>query len=324
MQFLQYFAVLQVLLDCKHINHHLDYFKNCLNSIQEAIDNTPSTHVEILLINDDPSIDLNPLLANLDSSLREKIVFRSHLENRGICYSLNEGITLAQGEWILYLDCDDLLDRTLFSVLEKTIHQYPDVRFISSRACDIDTDGDILFWRLRSEHPHELLKNNFADHLKVIKKELHHDLGLFKQKFEGCQDYEFALRTAIQEPLLFIPDYLYYYRWHNKSQTVSQNRRQNLTAMRLRQTYILAIYWLTHGTRMIQWNLTGPEAASWKKACFSSCKEHHFPYIVNLRVTTPYEIRHWKLLLVEIATLIIDRYRENDPNRTIDMEFVRK
>ena len=307
------------ILVCFH--HHLDYFKDCLHSIQEAIRCSPSTQVEVLIINDDPSIDLSTLLADYDFSLRQKIVLRSHVENLGICCSLNDAITHAQGEWLVYLDCDDLLEPSAFSVLERTIAEHPAARFISSRAIDIDTDSDILFWRLRSEHPYELIKNNFAGHLKVIKKELHQDLGLFKKTFEGCQDYEFALRTAINEPLLFIPDYLYRYRWHHDTQTVSQNQRQNLIAMRARQSYMLAIYWLTHGTEMIEWHVTGPEAASWEEECSSSSQnlyskssDNQSRYSVSLQATTPYDQRRWKLLLVEIATLVIDRYRENDAN----------
>ena len=307
------------ILVCFH--RHLNYFKDCLRSIQEAIRCSPSTQIEILIINDDPSIDLSPLLVDLDFSLRQKIVFRSNTENLGICSSLNEAITHAQGEWLLYLDCDDLLEPSTFSVLERTIAKHPAVRFISSRAIDIDTDSDILFWRLRSERPYELIKNNFASHLKIVKKELHQDLGLFKKTFEGCQDYEFSLRTAINEPLLFIPHYLYRYRWHHDTQTVSQNQRQNLIAMRVRQSYMLAIYWLTQGTEMIQWHVTGPYADEWKEACPSSSKpsQNQSSYTVTLQATRPYDSRHWKLLLVEIATLVIDRYRKNDTDRNINV-----
>jgi len=307
------------ILLCFH--RHLKYFKSCLYSIQEAFSHAPQAQFEIMLINDDPSIDLSSLLASLDSSLRQKIILRTHANNQGICSSLNEAIIHAQGEWLIYLDCDDLLEPDVFTILEKAIHQYPGIRFISSRAADIDTDGDVLCWRLRSEQPYELMKRNFADHLKVIKKELHQDLGLLKKTFEGCQDYEFALRTAINEPLLFIPDYLYRYRWHHESQTVSQNKHQNLTAMRVRQSYMLAIYWLTHGTETIEWNITGPEAASWKEHLASMTHENfqknpqdQIRYHVTLEATTVYEPLHWKLLLVELATIIIDRHREKDPN----------
>lgn len=308
------------ILVCFH--HHLHYVKSCFHSIEEALRCAPQSQVEILLINDDPSIDLSPFLTSLDPNIQKRLIYHAHDENRGICNSLNEAIAHAQGEWLLHLDCDDMLEPNVFLILEKIIRQHPEARFISSRAIDIDSDNDILFWRLRSERPYQLIKNNFASHLKVIKKELHNDLGLFKKNFEGCQDYEFALRTAIQEPLLFVPNYLYRYRWHRDSQTVSHNHRQRVTAMRIRQTYLLAIYWLTHGTEILEWNITGPEATSWKKhlcSLLSPSNDRSIRYQVYLETTMPYDERHWKLLLVDIATIVIDRYREKAINQNIEI-----
>lgn len=305
------------ILLCFH--HHLAYFKDCLNSIQEALSHSPESQVEVILIHDDPLIDLSQSLKELDPCFREKVRFYIHSKNQGICNSLNEAISYAQGEWLLYLDCDDLLDPTTFLVLEKKIREHPHICFISSRAADIDMDGDVLFWRLRSEQSYQLIKNNFADHLKVIKKSLHQDLGLLKKSFEGCQDYEFALRAAINEPILFIPNYLYRYRWHQNTQTISQNRRQNLTAMRVRQTYMLAIYWLIYGTEMIEWNITGPEANSWEQHLTSITNknsQNHTRSQVTLEATTPYTPLRWKLLLVELATIIMDRYREAPTQKT--------
>jgi len=99
------------ILICFH--RHLEYFKDCLNSIQAAIRCSPSSQIEILLIHDDPSVDLSPLLSELEDSFRQKIILYTHSENRGICNSLNEGITYARGEWLIHLDCDDLLERTV-------------------------------------------------------------------------------------------------------------------------------------------------------------------------------------------------------------------
>ncbi|HLB32801.1 MAG TPA: glycosyltransferase [Chthoniobacterales bacterium] len=301
------------VLICFH--HHVEFFKSCLNSIKDACAQTPEASIEILIINDDPSIDATLLLKEASQSLQEKITLHSNEHNLGICRSANHALARAKGEWILHLDCDDRLEPNVFSILEQTIQKYPAVRFISSRAIDIDEKGRILSWRLRSEKPSDLIKDNFASHLKVMRKDLHHDLGLFNRTFEGCQDYEFALRTAINEPLCFIPDYLYQYRWHAQSQTVSHNQRQNLTAARIRQTYLLAIYWLTHGTAIIHWDITGPYADSWQQKITPSTNATR--YTVTFDAERPYEECLWKLLLVQVATIIIDRYREGNKNKEI-------
>jgi hypothetical protein len=74
--------------------------------------------------------------------------------------------------------------------------------------------------------------------LKAIRKDLFRDIGKLDEAFNGCQDFEFALRTAFHEPILFIPDYLYYYRWHKSSQSVSLAERQSATAARIEQKYL--------------------------------------------------------------------------------------
>ncbi|MFI0347193.1 MAG: glycosyltransferase [Chthoniobacterales bacterium] len=355
------------VLICFH--HHLQFFKSCIESVTTACRHSPTTQVEILIVNDDPSIDSKQLLQEAGEALGEKIVFHTNKNNLGICQSTNQAIERARGEWILHLDCDDRLQSNVFSVLAQTIQKNPTIRFISSRAIDIDEHGNILSWRLRSEKTSDLIVNNFANHLKAIKKNIHADLGIFNSTFEGCQDYEFALRTAINEPLLFIPDYLYQYRWHDRSQTVSHNKRQNLTAARIRQTYLLVIHWLIHGTKIIQWNITGPFTEEWKKSlyppsslekrkapplqdsldpeieklpkdrranCMNGCKSlpinptlgvennesqlntaEKARYNVSLEATHPLNETQRRLLLIQIATIIIDRHHEKSSDREI-------
>lgn len=301
--------------------HHLAYFKNCLNSIAVACAHAPEVDVEILIANDDPSIDEAHLLKKIPEELLKKITLYSNKENLGICRGTNKAITRARGTWILHLDCDDQLMPRAFEILTQKIQQAPNVRFISSRALDIDEQGKILLWRLRAEEPCNLIKNNVASHLKAVRKDLHDTLGFFNPAFEGCQDYEFALRTAINEPLSFIPDYLYQYRWHSKSQTVGQSLRQNLTAMRIRQTYLLAIFWMRHGTRNISWSISGPYAESWTQKMISSNTNQtsSASHEILLKALEPYTEHRWKLLLVQVATIIVDCHRKNCVLETIDL-----
>lgn len=305
------------VLICFH--HHVEFFKKCLYSIEKACAYYPKANVEVLIINDDPSVDSAFLTKAAVDLLSEKITFYSNKYNLGICQSANQAIQKAKGEWILHLDCDDCLNPEVFSTLDQVIQNHPKVRYISSRAIDIDEEGSILSWRLRYEKPKDLIKNNVASHLKVIRKDIHHDLGFFNTTFEGCQDYEFALRTAVYERLCFISDYLYQYRWHNKSQTVSNNKRQNLTAARIRETYLLAIYWMTHSAEMLSWSITGPYALEWKKNL--CCKKvEKVLYHVALDAGSPYTELRRRLLLIEIATVVIDRFR----NRNKKVEIFKK
>jgi hypothetical protein len=78
-----------------------------------------------------------------------------------------------------------------------------------------------------------------AGHLKAVRRDAFDDRGLLDPASDGCQDYEFALRMAIEEPLLFIPEYLYSYRWHQASQSVSMGPRQARIADAIVRRYSL-------------------------------------------------------------------------------------
>jgi glycosyltransferase involved in cell wall biosynthesis len=281
---------------------HLKYLNECVTSIAKAASNAPETFLQLLLINDDPSVD-NSLLEKVVAGTQLQSLIFSNKINLGICRSINSTLAQAQGDWIIHLDCDDRLSPDAIVVLRKFISLHPGVRFISSRSVDIDEDGSILAYRLREQTPVDLIENNYASHLKAIRKDLHEDIGNFDPLFEGCQDFEFALRTALFEQILFIPDYLYQYRWHDSSQTVGNCDHQNEVMIRVRQTYLLAIEWILNGPKEILIHPTGNHAKEWSKKILGSPGNSR--WIIDLETESPFSDRLYKILLITISGMII-------------------
>ena len=86
------------------IYNSASFLSKCLNSIINQI----YEELEIICINDgstDESLEILRKYKEEDS--RIKIV--SH-ENRGISYSRNEGVAMAKGKWIMFVDSDDWID----------------------------------------------------------------------------------------------------------------------------------------------------------------------------------------------------------------------
>ena len=77
-----------------------------------------------------------------------------------------------------------------------------------------------------------------AGHLKAIRRDLFEDIGYLDPRFELCQDYEYALRTGVNEPILKIVEPLYRYRWHKKTQSVSRANRQKIIHDRIQRQYL--------------------------------------------------------------------------------------
>ena len=94
-----------------------DYLTKCINSIT----NQTYRNLEIILIDDgstDESLELCKLFAERDS--RIKVI---HQDNKGLAETRNEGMELATGEYICFIDSDDYIENTMLEKLLKAIKQ---------------------------------------------------------------------------------------------------------------------------------------------------------------------------------------------------------
>ena len=223
---------------------HRRFFPACAASVASLIEGdlqrTGDHRIEWIVISDDSDMDQQELKSLVPANLKARTRVYADRQHRGISVRLNEALKAAQKEWLLLVDCDDLIQPEAPAVLDYYIHQFPGCRYISSDIIDIDDDGMELRRRYRVEDPSVLYKGGMvAGHLKAIRRDLVAEVGGFLPQFSGCQDYDFALRVALQEPLLFIPDFLYSYRWHDGSVSVSRATHQNKLTRAVRQAFLL-------------------------------------------------------------------------------------
>ncbi|MBB3258038.1 glycosyltransferase involved in cell wall biosynthesis [Paraburkholderia bannensis] len=145
--------------------------------------------------------------------------------NGHISAASNGALELATGEWVAFLDQDDLLaEHALFEVVSAIGHT-PAARIIYSDEDKIDEAGLRSDPYFKSEwNPDLFYSHNFFCHLSAYKRSLISEIGGFRIGFEGAQDYDLALRcierTAATE-IHHIPRVLYHWRAHSSS-TASQ------------------------------------------------------------------------------------------------------
>ena len=225
---------------------HLHFLERCLESIaiSAQFDGENAKNIEVILVNDDPSIVLDEsLFITLEKhGMRARLVQTG--ENNGITKTLNAGIELARNEWIVFLDCDDQLVPETFLKLRESIELYPRAGYISSNILDLQEIDQAIWNRPRTQSQQDLLNGMFAGHIKVVKKEVFEKIGKLNPDFNGCQDFEFALRYALFDQILFSQDYLYIYSWHENTQSISMNNRQRLTADLIRSNLLYFFQYL--------------------------------------------------------------------------------
>jgi hypothetical protein len=222
---------------------HEEYFRRCALSVAALVradwQSTEINRIEWVITNDDPKYSRYQLLSMVPATLRPFVRVLSDGTNRGIATRLNEAIPQAACEWMLFLDCDDLIEANATLVLDQYTRRFSHCRYISSAMIDIDEQDRVLRFRRHVVPPSTLFHNGMvAGHLKAIRCDLIAELFPLVPEFSGCQDYDFALRVALREPLLLIPEYLYRYRWHDASQSVGSAVRQDQIATAVRQEFL--------------------------------------------------------------------------------------
>lgn len=104
------------------------YIRKCIKSIC----NQSYKDFEVIIINDgstDSTLEILEELSHKDA--RIKIY---SFENRGVTISRQRGLTLASGEYILFVDSDDTVNKDLLFNIWKTIKDFPDIEIVRFKA----------------------------------------------------------------------------------------------------------------------------------------------------------------------------------------------
>jgi glycosyltransferase involved in cell wall biosynthesis len=168
---------------------------------------------ELLLI-DDGSTNADMLRALPALAARDRRIRLVRLEShQGISAALNKGLDLANGEWVTFLDHDDLLEPDALFQNVKRVQENPELDLIYSdedKLTDQGFDSPILKpdWS-----PDFFLSCNYLCHMIFLRRDLVREVGGFQPQFDGSQDYDLLLRVIERTNRIHhIPRVLYHWR----------------------------------------------------------------------------------------------------------------
>ena len=193
-------------------------------------------NIEIIVVND-ASTDATKETARctLEGSGCPFLII-DHEVNRGETASRNTGLDAAKGEYIWFIDADDMAETNLVSTLYALIEKYEcDLSFCGLKDRFDDGKPDVLF-PIRLEAP-EVRNGDELVWQRVFNKIVPHVCGmLFQKKFllemglrfyEGCTaggDVEFQLKAFCRaEKVAFTPECLYIYVHHAGMGSIRDN-----------------------------------------------------------------------------------------------------
>ena len=173
-----------------------------------------------IVISDDGSRDQTVTLI-MDYLARNSSIKYQVLENRhqGPGATRNVGIQQAQGEWIAFIDSDDLWLPNKLEVISGAILKNPEANFFCHSEREIQTDGtESLLDYGRWFDPHKALpaqlyhRNFFSTSAVTCQRSLLCKAGLFDATLPSSQDYELWLRMSPAVKPHFVGEVLGVYR----------------------------------------------------------------------------------------------------------------
>lgn len=151
-----------------------------------------------------------------DSRIRYEKLSR----NLGISGNTNAALSLASGEYLALLDHDDVLEEHALFEIVKWLSAHPETDMLYSDEDKLTFDSSVYFQpHFKPDFNPELLRsNNYICHLLVVRRNLLEKAGMYREEFDGAQDYDFILRCSEQaEAIGHIPKILYHWRCHDAS-----------------------------------------------------------------------------------------------------------
>jgi glycosyltransferase involved in cell wall biosynthesis len=146
------------------------------------------------------------------SDERIKIARRS--ENGGISRASNDAIAMASGEFVAFLDHDDILTSDALAAMDRSITAQGPVDFAYSDEAKLHLDGAIRDTFYKPDWSPERMRGQmYTCHFSVMRRTLVNEVGGFRPEFDGSQDYDLVLRvTERTDRIVHVPEVLYLWR----------------------------------------------------------------------------------------------------------------
>lgn len=186
--------------------------------IEEALaslDDGPGLRLDIVIVDDgstDRSLDIVADISRRDRRLR--VIGGPH---RGVASARNIGVQAAQGEFLTFLDCDDVCPRGRIARQLGKLLANPEIAYVVGQTLLFEQLDDAQRPMPGSRSASMLLPTL---HSALFRRDVFSRFGLFDEKLAFSEDLDFFFRLAEHdEPMLLEAEIASLYRRHENNMT---------------------------------------------------------------------------------------------------------
>ena len=169
----------------------------CLaESIQSVLDQS-FTDFELIVV-DDGATDNTPAVMNQFPGIH-KISMK---KNQGVSFARNRGMEQARGEWIAFLDSDDLWERHKLVTQMKWVERHPDCHAVYTDEIWIRNGVRVNPMNKHRKYSGDIFRYCLplcivSPSSVLLRAELLNEVGGFDESMPVCEDYDLWLRICL-------------------------------------------------------------------------------------------------------------------------------
>ena len=188
---------------------------------------------ELILVDDASTWpEVRETLKKYEECNNVKVKYRE--KNGNISNTTNDGINIASGEYIVFMDCDDTIEKVALYEFAKKINENPNYEFIYSDEDKITEDSKIrhLPFFKPDWSPDLFMSMMYTNHLAVYKLDRVKEVGMLRPEYDGVQDYDLTLRITEKidyKNIGHISKILYHWRERKESVAYAMSSKNYVT-----------------------------------------------------------------------------------------------
>ncbi len=189
---------------------------------------------EIVIVNDGSNDDTESIILNIKNN-KIKYFFKVHTNAPD---SRNRALKEAKGDYLLWLDDDDILHQDILEIYVDYINRYPDVEIFYCKLLTFNENkgqmGQYTYydWYNKKDEIAAYLINGqpIPNPGTLVSKKVYDEISGFNIEFNRAQDYEFYSRVFMTKKfnVKYVDEFLLKYRLHQKNITSNLRGEINL------------------------------------------------------------------------------------------------